>query len=58
MMYWICGITTVISIFLLWPVPETMGTDLTDKLENIEKHSKLEAADMVHNEPENTKTRL
>ncbi|XP_060589533.1 solute carrier family 22 member 15-like [Ruditapes philippinarum] len=39
MMYWICGVSAVVSIFLLWPIPETMGADLTDKLTNTKKQS-------------------
>ncbi|XP_053381478.1 organic cation/carnitine transporter 2-like [Mercenaria mercenaria] len=44
MMYWICGVTAVISIFVLLPIPETRGVDLTDKLSKTDRVKSGEAA--------------
>lgn len=38
-MYWICGVTTLLSVFSILPIPETKDADLTDKIH--------------HNEPRN-----
>lgn len=37
MMYWICTVATVVSIFLILPIPETAGKDLTDKIASSEE---------------------
>lgn len=31
-MYWICAVTTIMSVFLIIPIPETCGKDLNDKI--------------------------
>ncbi|XP_053392449.1 organic cation transporter protein-like [Mercenaria mercenaria] len=32
MMYWICAVAVIVSIFLIVPIPETFGRDLSDKI--------------------------
>lgn len=31
-MYWICGVTAILSVFSILPIPETKESDLSDKI--------------------------
>lgn len=31
-MYWICCVVALLSVFLIIPIPETFGKDLSDKI--------------------------
>ncbi|XP_053392451.1 solute carrier family 22 member 21-like isoform X2 [Mercenaria mercenaria] len=62
MMYWICGVTAVVSIFVLLPIPETRGVDLTDKLNKTDRvkaaMGKTVEMEVLHKESFSSSTEL